>query len=317
MDLDLCTYSSHISNEKIPNFYGPGKFGPNNWNNSSGGQITTEKALAQSLNIPPVHLLQRLTLPRSCDFLTKKLGISLDQNDSYSLSALANGGMTHGMTPKELAGAFQIFGNSGIYYKPFKYFYVTDNKGKVILDNRDKPGIQAIRPATATVMNHLLRYFITNGLGKKADISGWNILGKTGTTNDDKESWFVGVSPYTTSCICVGYEPAKTIKNPGSAAMGPWRVIQQKYLSSQPQKDYDFDSNVVRCNYCATSGKPAKSGCPVGGSGYYDKNSISYCNLHEGAVSAPRNEQPPPPEPEENLVPEETEMPEVPEEQTQ
>jgi penicillin-binding protein 1A len=304
MDLDLCTYSSFISNEKIPNFYGEGKPGPNNWNHSSGGTVTTIKALEQSLNIPPVHLLQKLTLPKSCDFLTKKLGITLDQNDTYSLSALANGGMTHGTTPKEMAGACQIFGNSGIYYKPYKYFYVTDNKGKIIIDNRDKPGIQAIRPATATIMNHSLRHFITNGLGRKADISGWNIIGKTGTTNDDKESWFVGLSPYTTSCICVGYEPAKRISNPGSAAMAPWRAIQQKYLSALAQKDYDFDSNVIRCNYCSSSGQPAKTGCPVGGSGYYEKNHMSYCKLHEGAVDSYQNTPEPPPEKEQNLEPE-------------
>ncbi|MDR1253886.1 MAG: transglycosylase domain-containing protein [Oscillospiraceae bacterium] len=302
IDSELCHYSSFISNEKIPNFYGAGNPGPNNWDNSSGGEVFTFKAISRSLNIPAVRTLEKLTSMKSYEFLTKKLGFtSLEESDIHAPVALSLGGMAHGVTPKEMTAGFQIFGNGGIYHKPYKYFYITDRNGKVLLDNRNQVGIQAIKPETATIMNRLLTNVVQSGTGTSAAISGWRIGGKTGTTNNDNDAYFVGFSPYSVAGLWLGYEPAKKINQATTTTNIIWREIMKKFLSGKPSKDYPSNSNVVERSFCATTGKIATNRCPIGGTGYYaSSNMPPVCNLHPGDYSTPpKKEEPSPQEPKE------------------
>lgn len=286
IDIGLYNYASTVKDEPLPNFYGNGKPGPNNWYKSYKGQVPIVWAIHQSANAPAVQVLQELTYQKSFDFLTKKLGFkNLDVEDKTSGGALALGGLHGGVTVREMTAAFQIFGNGGMYHKPYTYFYVLDRNGKVLLDNRDKIGIRAISSQTATVMNRLLRQVITAGTGRGADIENWEVIGKTGTTNDDKDSWFVGCTPQAVAGIWTGYDSPKRIRETAYAKR-IWKEIMTKYLSGKTPKPYSFDSNVKECQYCLESGEIANPGaCPSTATGYFANNNMpGTCSKHTSTI---------------------------------
>lgn len=288
IDSGAYTYSSLIDDEPLQiDMDGSGelKSWPNNWYKGYKGKVTLKWALEKSANAPAAQILNRISTSRSYEFLTQKLGFtSLDSSDEFSLSALAAGGTHVGVTVLEMTAAFQIFGNGGQYNKPYSYFYVKDRDDKVILDNRYNSPVRAISPQTATIMNKLLRNVVvgSEGTGRGANIDNWNIVGKTGTTNDDHDSWFIGVSPYAVSGIWVGYDNPKRISEV-SAAVRIWKHIMSSYLNDKPNKDFDYDPNVLEMTYCKSTGETANSSCPDTAIGYYANNNIPRaCYLHSG-----------------------------------
>lgn len=287
IDIGLYNYASFVKDEPLPNFYGNGKAGPNNWYKSYKGQVPLVWAIQQSANAPAAQVLQELTYQKSFDFLTKKLGFkNLDVEDKTSGGALALGGLHGGVTVREMTAAFQIFGNGGMYYKPYTYFYVLDRNGKALLDNRDKIGTRAINSQTATIMNRLLRQVVVAGTGKGADIENWDVVGKTGTTNDDKDSWFIGLTPQAVAGIWTGYDSPKRIRETAYAKK-IWKEIMSRYLSGKTPKSYTFDTNVKECQYCVTSGELANpESCPSTATGYFANNDMpKFCSKHINKIT--------------------------------
>lgn len=288
IDLGIYNYSSLIPDEPLQiDSAGNNviKNWPENWYKSYRGQVTLQWAIEKSANAPAAQMVKLLTPFKSYEFLTKKLQInSLDSNDAVSLSALATGGTHFGVTPREMTAAFQIFGNGGKYNKPYTYFYVADRNDKVILDNRDNIPTQAVASSTATIMNRLLRNVIVGpeGTGRSANISDWNIIGKTGTTTDDHDSWFIGLSPYAVAGIWTGYDNPKRIHET-AAAIRIWKHIMTKYLEKKPHVDFTYDKDVVSAQYCKVSGKLASSSCTSTATGYYAPNNMpGNCTSHSG-----------------------------------
>ncbi len=286
IDWGIYNYSSLIpdeplkidsdGNNKIKNW-------PENWYKSYKGRVTLQWAIEKSANAPAAQVVNLLTPRKSYEFLTQKLEMnSLDGHDASSLAALATGGTHYGVTPREMTAAFQIFGNGGKFFRPHTYFYVTDRNDNVILDNRDAVPTQAISESSATIMNRLLRNVIIGpeGTGRSANIPGWEIVGKTGTTTDDYDSWFIGMSPYAVAGIWTGYDNPKRIGET-SAAIRIWKSIMTKYLEGKPKIDFKYSDNVTTATYCKTSGKLMGSICSSSAVGYYDKNNMpETCTSH-------------------------------------
>jgi penicillin-binding protein 1A len=288
IDMGMYTYSSLIPDEPLEiDADGNGTFRqwPSNWYRGYRGNVILKWALEKSANAPAAQILNVLGTKRSYEFLTQKLGFaSLDSNDANSLSALATGGTHSGVTVREMTAAFQIFGNGGRYYKPYTYFYVTDRNDKIILDNRANPPIQSVNSATATIMNRLLRNVVIGpeGTGRNANISGWNIIGKTGTTNDDKDCWFIGESPYSVGGIWIGYDNPKRIHET-PCAIKIWKHIMTEYLKNKPNKNYDYDKKVIEAPYCNQTGQISNTNCPNTSIGYYSSYNIPRnCTKHGG-----------------------------------
>lgn len=287
IDLGICNYSSIIPDQPIDNFYGAGKPGPNNWYGGYKGNVTLQWAIQQSANAPAAQVLSRLTCAKSYDFLTKKLGFqSIGDEDRFNMSGLAMGGFTHGVTVKEMTAAFQIFGNGGIYNKPFTYFYVKDRNGNTILDNTNKIGTRAISEDTATIMNRLLREVVTQGTGKGVDIAGFEVVGKTGSTNDDKDSWFVGETPLAVAGIWTGYDSPRRLPNI-SFSKKIWKTIMEKYVSGKAPASYKLSEKVQTAAYCAETGMIAVPGvCPSCVQGYFKSSDVpKMCTRHTGIES--------------------------------
>lgn len=295
IEAGMYNYSSLIPDEplQVPTAGGGTKPWPNNWYKSYKGKVTLQWALEKSANAPPAQLVKMLTPMKSYEFLTKKLGFtSLDAEDASSIAPLATGGTHYGVTPREMAGAFQIFGNGGKFYKPYSYFYVTDRNDKVLLDHRDDVPIQAISSQTATIMNKLLRNVVTGpeGTGRAANIEGWNVIGKTGTTNDDFDSWFIGETPYAIGAIWTGYDNPRRIKET-PAAIKIWKHIMTQYLKDKEHIDYNYDPEVISAGYCKSSGNLAALGCSNTAIGWYSRSNMPpACTGHYNCSVEPKKE---------------------------
>ena len=288
IDIGLINYSSFVKDSPIENYYGQGKSGPHNWYKSYKGDILLPYAIQQSANAPVANLLLRLTNRSSYNFLTRYLNFgNLDKVDLVSSPALALGGLHKGVTVREMAAAFNIFCNGGIYQKPYTYLYVLDNNGKVILDNRHNIGKRVIKPSTAYIMNRLLREVVTSGTGKAANIGGIEVIGKTGTTDNHKDSWFVGATPYGVIAVWTGYDAPSPISST-SFSKAVFRVVMSQYVSKKGSVNRQFSiipESVIKKSYCKETGKLAIDGvCPIGGTGYYSiDNTPEYCTKHKGS----------------------------------
>lgn len=290
---NLLTYGSLVKDEPIDNYMvgsdGSLIEGPPNWYSGYKGSMSLPDAIEISSNATAAQVMNQITPQAAYKQVTQLMGFThLDAKDGEEVGALSIGGMTGGVTVREMAAAYAYLGNGGQYYEPYTYYYVTDNDDKVIIDNRDKLPIQAYSDETAAIMNRELHYNIensTNTQAWRAKISGWDIIGKTGTTNDDKDSWFCGASPYATLAIWTGYDMPATVNNTAIAA-STFKKVMSKYLKGKDKKEYNFPADMEEISYCVNSGLLASSYCYNTRTGYYFKDKKpDYCyGDHSGQV---------------------------------
>ena len=168
---------------------------PKNDNGRFQGLVTVRRALVQSLNTCAVRANMMLGTWESYDFMTSRLGFTtLTQSDSEQVGAMALGGYARGVTTEEMAAAYGAFVNEGIYTKPRTFTRVEDSNGNVILENEIQSNV-AMKASTAALMNSFLHDVVNGGTGSSANFSGMTLAGKTGTTNDLRDRYFVGYSP--------------------------------------------------------------------------------------------------------------------------
>lgn len=262
--------------------------GPNNWYLEYYGNITVTRSLNISSNAATVNVLKMIGMDRSYKFLTENLNFQhLDaEQDSQNLAGLSIGGFHGGTTVEEMTASYQMFCNGGYYYEPYTYYYVTDSDGNVLLDNRDR-GIpdQIISSETATIMNRLLHEVVNSGgetLGYRAKIDGWDIIGKTGTTDSSCDNWFVGASPYAIAGIWTGHATSSPIALEEQSKCGYlWRDIMEEWLKDKEPISYNLSGNVEQHTYCKESGLLANSYCKETAVGYYTSDNIpSECTTH-------------------------------------
>jgi penicillin-binding protein 1A len=122
--------------------------------------------------------------------------------------SIALGGLTRGVSPLELAGAYGMFANEGSYVRPHLIAEVTDAAGTV-LHEREVSAEPALEPAVAGAVIDTLQQAVREGTGTAARIPGWSVAGKTGTTQDSADAWFVGTVPVLSTAVWVGHPDAQ------------------------------------------------------------------------------------------------------------
>lgn len=266
------------------------KWTPGNHDGKYRGNITAREALERSTNTIPVALLNdKLGVGVSFNFLTQKLGLNHLVEEDKNLSSLGLGGTHTGITTLESAAAYAVFGNGGLYYEPTLYTKVTDKRGEIILEQNTQP-IMAFSEDTAMIMNKMLQNVIygSNGTGKAqaGTFSKFRAFGKTGTSNDSKDKWFVGGTPYYVASSWVGYQTQQKMpsSNTGLAAK-LWRQVMGEIHKNLPAKDYPTTTYVVKRYYCAKTGLLATDACEKIDIGWYKKTGLpAKCTEHEGAL---------------------------------
>ncbi len=267
-----------------------------NYYNGYLGNMPIEYALQRSVNTIPVQLSQTLTPRESFNFLTDKLGITslvssrkvgTNVLSDINLSPMSLGGLTDGISPLELAAAYQIFANGGYYNEPVTYLRVEDANGNIILEKETDPE-RVISEETAVIMNKMLQRVCTGtyGTGRAAKLNNMPTGGKTGTTNDKKDIWFVGLTPYNVSALWYGYDTPKTLTGINVSTPSLWKKIMTPIMAGKPTKEFIDSENVIECTYCLETGKLASSRCTSTEIGYYDKDKLpSICDSHKPSSS--------------------------------
>ena len=233
--------------------------------NTAGGYSgyrTVSYGVMQSLNTVSVRTLQKLTYPRSFEFMENNLGFDLDPAD-IDVGPLAMGGLTYGVTTVEMAAAYASFANEGIYTKPRLVTKIWNNdRTEVVVDNDDPAARtwEAMDDTTAYLITRMLRSVITDGTGKSARLDGMTMAGKTGTTSNNFTRYFVGYTPYYSAAVWMGYRDKDEIIN---AKGNPAAVIWKKVMESVHEglEDTSFPAKpdgIITVNVCADCGlKPS------------------------------------------------------------
>lgn len=235
-----------------------GKQWPKNWYSGYRGLNTFRKSMEQSINVNAVRIFQQLGVEKSLSFL-KKVGISSiiesGETNDLNASALALGGMTKGISPLEMSAAYSTFVNDGKYSTPIAFTKVTNKHGEIILDNTPQT-VQAMDSGVAFIMRDMLRSTVTHGLGSKAAISNQPVAGKTGTTSDKKDAWFVGFTPQYSAAVWIGNDFNIELSQGSAAAARLWSNIMGKVCTNIQTGSYNSaPSNVVSVTIDTISGK--------------------------------------------------------------
>lgn len=266
-------YITEIEDPKEPE--GKRKW-PRNYDGNYSMQLTPVAfALAKSWNTIAVRTLMLMGVDTSYDFLVNSVGISSLTEADKDYAPLALGGLNQGISPLEMAAAYAIFGNGGKYIEPYCYTTVEDSTGEVILETK-VTSVQALSEETAYIMNRMLKNVLTYGTGGGLAPRYTDAVGKTGTATDDKDHWFIGVTPYYSTAVWMGYDnPATLSVNYGThAPTTAWKQVTEAVHKDLPTKSFPTSSDVEMLNYCEATGNIANANCPAQQPGYYKKSTL-------------------------------------------
>jgi len=233
------------------------KWKPTNYHETFSGRTTFRKALEHSKNVVSIKLLKEVGIRNAIKF-ARRVGVSSKLGHDLSL-ALG----TSEMTPLEITSAYGVFANNGVRVSPIYIKYIKDQDGHVL--ERHKPSKEAVLDVrTNYLMTVLLKGVVEHGTGYRAKALGRPVAGKTGTTNNYKDAWFVGFSPEVVTGVWVGYDKQRSLGHleTGSRAASPvWVEYMRAALKGLPIRDFTIPDRIVRVSIDADTGMIATSKC--------------------------------------------------------
>ncbi|MBL8999425.1 MAG: penicillin-binding protein, partial [Gemmatimonadetes bacterium] len=158
-----------------------------------------------------------------------------------------------------------VFPNQGVRMRPYQVLGVSDRDGNVLEENRPEP-TDAIRADTAFVLTNLLQGVVQRGTGAKAASLGWPLGGKTGTTNDYTDAWFIGFDPDITVGVWIGYDQKKNLghgETGGQTALPIWMDIMRAWIGKRTEKpSFAQPGNVIVVSVDKATGAQTDAGTP-------------------------------------------------------
>lgn len=253
--------------------YGPGSvvndcpttfgknYSPSNYDGKWRGVISMRTAIQYSVNVPAVKFLQLIGIDAGYE-MVEKLGITLDGDSDKGL-ALALGGLTHGVSPLEIAGAYGTFANGGVYNKPIAITRIENAKGEVIYEAQPQQTV-AMSESTAYLITNMLETVTTSGTGTNARMNR-PVASKTGTVQlpdkpefqnitGNKDAWFAAYTPELVGVVWMGYDSdIDSEGNPqylrqiygGKYPAQLWKKVMTRALQEAPVVEFDKPSNIV------------------------------------------------------------------------
>lgn len=235
--------------DDIPVSYG--SYTPRDYNSSYHGLITMRTAITLSINIPAVKtLVDHVGISNAVNF-AKRLGITVDPNNGASM---ALGGLHKGVTPLQMAAAYSAFANGGFYIEPTAILKVEDQEGKILKEYNSDPK-QAMKPTTAFLITSMLKDVVDHGTGTNAHLNR-PAAGKTGTTDEGKDLWFVGYTPSLAGAVWIGYDIPKSMPREfgGRYPALIWKQIMQEALKNIPATGFRQPAGIVTATVDDKSG---------------------------------------------------------------
>ena len=239
----------------------PQKYDPKNYNYYSGLR-TVRSSVTTSQNVPFVKIMAELGNAKCLEYL-KKMGISTLDDEKDSGLSTAIGGLTYGVSPLEMAGAYASIANNGTYIEPTFYSKVEDSDGKVVLE----PGQKTERVCsedTAYILKSLLKSVVndTGGTAAYCRISGIDVGAKTGTTNNDYDRWLCGFTNYYAAATWFGFDEQEDVDyRNGNPAGRIWDGVMEEIHKGLAESKFERTANIVTARVCRASGRLATTKC--------------------------------------------------------
>ncbi len=242
----------------FPNPWNKTVWSPHNYDGEYWGPIPLRRALEHSRNIPAVKTLQAEGVETGIEY-ARKLGLS-GEFPPFLPIALGAGEAT----PAEMVAAYGAFANQGLRMKPMLLTRITDRDGNIIEEDRPEAK-DAIRADTAYIMTSLLKGVVEHGTAVRARALQRSIAGKTGTTNDFTDAWFIGYEPSLAAVVWVGYDEKRESLGPheegARAALPIWMDFWAQAMKDKPVEEYPIPGNIVFVPV-DDMGRPARPGVP-------------------------------------------------------
>ncbi|WP_084360523.1 penicillin-binding protein 1A [Hydrogenophaga palleronii] len=246
-----------------PLFYSAGETGgkpwePKNYDGQFEGPMSVRRALAKSKNMVSIRVLQ-LVGTQSAQQWVSRFGFDADKHPPYLTMALGAGSVT----PMQMATGYSVFANGGYRIAPTLITRVSDHRGKVLYEAPDPTPTEAqraIEPRNAFIMNSLLQEITRSGTAARAQatLKRTDLYGKTGTTNDSVDAWFVGYQPTLVAAAWVGYDSPRNLgsrETGGGLSLPIWISFMSEALKNVPVTPYTPPAGVIN----------------VGGEWYYEE----------------------------------------------
>lgn len=214
---------------------------PQNYERNYEGNITYRYALQHSRNVPAVKIADEVGMSKIID-LAKKMGITTLTDEDNNLST-ALGGLTHGVSPLEMAEAYGVLANGGVKVQPTAIIKIVDRNGQVVEENSIQEK-RVVEEKDAAIITDMLESVISGGTGGNAAI-GRPAAGKTGTTDDEKDAWFVGYTPDLVAAVWIGddYGSETLGITGGSTPAVMWGQFMANALANTPASDFSVPAS--------------------------------------------------------------------------
>lgn len=224
---------------------------PKNYDGGFDGPMSVRTALKKSKNLVSIRILQSIGAKYGQEWITH-FGFDADKHPAYLTMALGAGSVT----PMQMATGYSVFANGGYRVNPYLIAKITDQRGRVLLQSTPPPLDEAMRgiPArNAFIMDSLLQEVARSGTAAKAQamLKRPDIFGKTGTTNDSIDTWFVGFQPTLAAAVWMGYDTPKKLgdrETGGGLSLPIWINFMDFALKSVPVTEYQAPEGVVSVN---------------------------------------------------------------------
>ena len=260
--------------EAMPGFDSASSWKPKNYDGDYKGPVTFRESLEQSRNIPTIKIADKVGVSNILKFVNRiGFNAKLENNLSIALG-------TFGVSPRDMVTTFSIFANGGKFVTPRGIVSVVDRDGKKYVVNevekdmkippsiedeksadeigiaqtgnafiRNLSGRQVYDPRLAYVMSNLLKGVITSGTGGAARELGPNVAGKTGTTNDYIDAWFVGFSPNVVTAVWTGFDDNKTLgfgETGGRTPVSVWKEYMRVAIKKYGDDSFPIPSGITQ-----------------------------------------------------------------------
>ena len=235
-----------------------------NWNGEAyEGWTTLRRGIEQSMNIVAAKTYTQngsalgLSYLDKFGFTTIQKQADTNGNNDYG-PAVALGGLTNGVTNLELTAAYAAIANAGYYQEPIFYTKIEDSEGNLIIDKTsDREEHQAVSEETAWLLTSAMKDVVNQGTGGALKLNGMTTAGKTGTTSDYRDLWFVGYTPYYTAGVWAGYDipTTKLAKSERNYHKSLWKKVMTRIHEELENKDFEKPEDIIQVAVCSESGK--------------------------------------------------------------
>ena len=264
----------------------------NNASRTYGGTTTIHRAIQNSINVVAVKCLEQVTPELGLDYLdnfgftTLAHGTEADRDSQGNVWSDSNlptalGGITHGVTNVELCAAYASIANGGNYIKPIYYTKILDHNGNVLIENTSAER-SVLKDSTAWLLTNAMEDVVRYGTGTACQLANMPVAGKTGTTEEYNDLWFVGYTPYYTCAVWSGYDDNE--KLPDYARdfhKSLWRKVMTRIHEGLEYMEFPQPASVESISVCEETGLLPRDGCPVI-TEYFDIGTepSEYCDQH-------------------------------------